>query len=95
MNEALKRLKNLKHPYMCADSELRMCEDEMIRTRKNLEISYGNFERATNDDERAKFDAEISKFEIWLRNYQKRHAQLVITKFAGGIGPFGKLTWKI
>lgn len=80
--------------YICPESELRMCEDEMVRTRKNLEKAEINLETAPGGDESAIFFVECENLEYRLKILQIRHAQLVYSKYGESVNPFGKIVWR-
>jgi hypothetical protein len=85
---------NKRKIYICPESELRMCEDEMVRTRKNLKNAEINLENAPGGDESAKFFVECENLEMRLKTLQMRHAQLVFSKFGKDVNPFGKIIWR-
>jgi hypothetical protein len=80
--------------YICPESELRMCEEEMGRIRKNIHEAEINLENATSGDENAKYFLECENLEMRLKDLQKRHAQLVFSKFGETVNPFGKIIWR-
>ena len=80
--------------YICPESELRMCEEEMGRLRKNIYDHEIKLEDATTGDENAKIFLELENFELRLKTLQMRHAQLVFSKYGEAINPFGKIIWR-
>jgi hypothetical protein len=80
--------------YICPESDLRMCEEEMGRIRRKIWEYEIQLENATSDDERKKSLEKLENLEIHLQILQKRHAQLVFTKFGESVSPFGKIIWR-